>query len=344
MLAQHERPAGQHDGTHDDGAVRGGGGGGAVAMGDEGAHTRIAFPLPSFLLSIIRSCTPLCTSPSPPSSLPPGEQDGLHACRALGPRPQIQVVLRSPRARAHAGAQAQVVAGAAPLPGGAVLLHHVQTRQVYIYIYIYIFFIFFFRHFYICSGKDKSCFGRLTLTAPHATIHAYHKPHWHSSLLPWAPRVGTVRDKARVQGFPDHFVFLGTVDECYKQVANAVSPQLAIGIGRVLLSSLGGAHLARRAASAAASPAADAAAPPALPLPVWSPSLQNFADFLASFDEGALPQLPRRSPPAPPAHPRKLHPMTYEEVLVEYNTEHRSDHSVRYQNSAFIHHIIKPIF
>lgn len=47
--------------------------------------------------------------------------------------------------------------------------------------------------------QDHDCYGRLWYSDPHPTVHSYHKPHWHRSLVPFAPRVMTVREKARIQ-------------------------------------------------------------------------------------------------------------------------------------------------
>ena len=57
------------------------------------------------------------------------------------------------------------------------------------------------------QGKDHGCYARLSYDEPHPTVHSYHKPHWHPSLVPFAPRVMSVREKARIQGFEDAFVF-----------------------------------------------------------------------------------------------------------------------------------------
>jgi hypothetical protein len=66
--------------------------------------------------------------------------------------------------------------------------------------------------------------------------------------------------------------------------------------------------------------------------PVFTAKLQNFADFLDSFDESTLPAAQRLVPPAAPLAARVFSPMTYEEHLVSYNTEARADHSTRYRN------------
>eukprot|EP00854_Cymbomonas_tetramitiformis_P014462 gene14462-17092_t len=165
------------------------------------------------------------------------------------------------------------------------------------------------------NGKDQGCYGRLSYKEPHDTVHSYHKPHWHPSLVPFNSRVMTVREKARIQGFPDKFVFCGEIGKQYKQIGNAVSPQLAKALAQSLLTS----HLAKVQGSR-----------PAPSELSWSPSLRNFKDFLAGFDLSKMPKLERHTPVESPRPP--LSPMTYEEVLVWYNTEQRTDHSTR--NSA----------
>jgi len=46
-------------------------------------------------------------------------------------------------------------------------------------------------------------------------------------LHPCRNRIITVREAARLQGFPDKFRFCGGIDSQYQQVANAIPPNIA---------------------------------------------------------------------------------------------------------------------
>ncbi len=73
-------------------------------------------------------------------------------------------------------------------------------------------------------------------------------PHRHAPTVmgtsrfihPYEPRLLTVREQARLMGFPDYHVFLGNRDAQYNQVGEAVPPPLAKAIACHLLERLSG--------------------------------------------------------------------------------------------------------
>ncbi|KAL0873818.1 hypothetical protein Bca101_023523 [Brassica carinata] len=85
------------------------------------------------------------------------------------------------------------------------------------------------------QGKSKRPFGRLwwdetvptVLTVPSCSNQVF--------LHPEQDRVLTIREAARLQGFPDYFKFCGTVKQRYCQIGNAV----AVSVSRALGYSLG---------------------------------------------------------------------------------------------------------
>lgn len=64
-----------------------------------------------------------------------------------------------------------------------------------------------------------------------STILTKCDPHWGAYFHYEQDRTFTVREAARLQSFPDHYVFLGSVQEQYAQVGNAVPPLLAEAVG-----------------------------------------------------------------------------------------------------------------
>lgn len=69
---------------------------------------------------------------------------------------------------------------------------------------------------------------RLNSNKPSFTIDTGHRHHFHYKYN----RVPTVRESARLQSFPDSFVFLGSKTSQYKQVGNAVPPVLAMELAK----------------------------------------------------------------------------------------------------------------
>lgn len=61
-----------------------------------------------------------------------------------------------------------------------------------------------------------------------------------SHLHPWVPRTLSVRESARLQTFPDNYIFEGPIARQFTQVGNAVPPLLAKQLGESILSSFYG--------------------------------------------------------------------------------------------------------
>jgi len=59
-------------------------------------------------------------------------------------------------------------------------------------------------------------------------------------LHPRQTRILSVREAARIQGFPDSFRFKGGIDSQYQQVANAVPPPMAKGLAKIYRNNLNG--------------------------------------------------------------------------------------------------------
>lgn len=78
------------------------------------------------------------------------------------------------------------------------------------------------------TRKVHIAWTRLDGSRPSLTIDTGHRHHFH----PKANRVPTVRESARIQSFPDNFVFLGSKTSQYRQVGNAVPPLLASEIAK----------------------------------------------------------------------------------------------------------------
>lgn len=74
-------------------------------------------------------------------------------------------------------------------------------------------------------------YGRVTKDGLASTILTKCDPHWGAYIHYEQNRSFTVREAARIQSFPDHFVFGGTIAEQFAQVGNAVPPLLAKAVG-----------------------------------------------------------------------------------------------------------------
>jgi DNA (cytosine-5)-methyltransferase 1 len=68
----------------------------------------------------------------------------------------------------------------------------------------------------------------------HIGKDSYSHIHWDSAQA----RTISVREAARLQGFPDGFVFAGTMNPAFRQIGNAVAPLMAAAIAEVMLETL----------------------------------------------------------------------------------------------------------
>ena len=80
------------------------------------------------------------------------------------------------------------------------------------------------------NNRHSSAYKRLSENEPSCTIDTgnNHSNYFH----PLHNRIPTVREAARLQSFPDDFVFTGNRSEQYRQVGNAVPPLLAMAIAK----------------------------------------------------------------------------------------------------------------
>lgn len=78
------------------------------------------------------------------------------------------------------------------------------------------------------QNRHSSAYKRLAENHPSITIDTGHMNYFH----PIYNRVPTVRESARLQSFPDNFIFLGSITSQFRQVGNAVPPLLSRAIAK----------------------------------------------------------------------------------------------------------------
>lgn len=79
---------------------------------------------------------------------------------------------------------------------------------------------------YSSQFKYNEALTRYHSKKPSLTINTGHRSHFHYKYH----RIPTVRESARLQSFPDDFIFYGNKSQQYKQVGNAVPPMLGFHI------------------------------------------------------------------------------------------------------------------
>lgn len=91
---------------------------------------------------------------------------------------------------------------------------------------------------YFLGGGKTGMARRLAWDAPSLTLTCSPAQKQTERCHPEESRPLTVREYARIQTFPDDWIFSGTVTSQYKQIGNAVPVNLAAAIGRSLISLL----------------------------------------------------------------------------------------------------------
>jgi len=86
--------------------------------------------------------------------------------------------------------------------------------------------------------RPVACFGRLQWDDIVPTVVCRPEPHNRPIIHPDEDRILSIRENARIQGFPDWYQFCGPIYSRYRQVGNAVSPKLALALGNEILLSL----------------------------------------------------------------------------------------------------------
>ncbi|XP_039056832.1 putative DNA (cytosine-5)-methyltransferase CMT1 [Hibiscus syriacus] len=84
------------------------------------------------------------------------------------------------------------------------------------------------------KGRSTKPFGRLWMDEIVNTVVTRAEPHKQTVIHPSQDRVLTIRENARLQGFPDCYKLFGTIKERYIQVGNAVAFPVATALGYAL--------------------------------------------------------------------------------------------------------------
>jgi DNA (cytosine-5)-methyltransferase 1 len=85
------------------------------------------------------------------------------------------------------------------------------------------------------SRKFNEAWTRYHGDKPSKTIDTGHRNHFHYEYN----RVPTIRENARLQSFPDDFVFTGTRTQQNRQVGNAVPPLLGYALAKKMMQIIG---------------------------------------------------------------------------------------------------------
>ena len=93
--------------------------------------------------------------------------------------------------------------------------------------------------FLLTTGINFSPNGRDYLhIMPSHTLVAHLGTDTYSHIHPYEPRGISIREAARLQSFPDDFLFQGSMGDAFKQIGNAVPPLLSESIAEAVEKSL----------------------------------------------------------------------------------------------------------
>lgn len=88
---------------------------------------------------------------------------------------------------------------------------------------------------YNLGGGKTGMARRLSMSEPSLTLTCAPAQKQTERCHPWETRPLTIREYARIQTFPDEWVFCGSLTSKYKQIGNAVPVNLSWAIGRSLI-------------------------------------------------------------------------------------------------------------
>jgi DNA (cytosine-5)-methyltransferase 1 len=88
---------------------------------------------------------------------------------------------------------------------------------------------------FFSGGGKRGIARRLSLDEPCLTLTTSPCQKQTERIHPLETRPFTVREYARIQSFPDSYVFSGSKMNQYKQIGNAVPPKLAKAVGKSII-------------------------------------------------------------------------------------------------------------
>ena len=101
------------------------------------------------------------------------------------------------------------------------------------------------KSYYLGGGKTGMA-RRMSWDEPSLTLTCAPAQNQTERCHPQETRPFTVREYARIQTFPDEWIFSGSLSSQYKQIGNAVPVNLAYAVGQQLVRSLNNYYTGKR--------------------------------------------------------------------------------------------------